>query len=252
MHLNLKWKRWQNKHYMFEQWRQEKRRKPTLRWWAFLRDMFLRQISTLPKSSTGLCLDVGCGTGEYLCRLVKQGQYKGIGLDPLKESSLKVFKHRIEGSNLSNEIGLINAVGEYLPIKEDCVQLCIMTAALDHVNNPNQTLKEIQRVLALDGYFMLLQSVVRTKKPNFKEEMHLNDFTMADLKRLLKPFRIEKIRSLFPIPLRIPLPDKLLGSLKIYEILTRIHGIIASFLLRFFPTYTKKFNYSVAIVKSKP
>lgn len=200
--------------------------------------MFFHEVSTLPNSA-GLCLDVGCGSGSYLCRLVKEGERNGVGLDPLKEGSLKIFKDRIKGYKISEKIELIRAVGEYLPIKEKCVQLCIMTATLDHVNNPNQTVKEIHRVLVSDGYFLLLESVLLKNRPSFYEETHLHHFTIADLKRLLGQFRIEKTRKFFPVLSQFHIPDKLLDS-NIYKALSRMPGVIGCY-----------FNFSAVFIKSK-
>jgi len=190
-------------------------------------------------NSAGVCLDVGCGSGGCLCRFVKEGEYNGVGLDPVKGSSLMRFKDRIKGYKISERIELIRGIGEYLPIKKDCVQTCIMTGSLDHVNNPEQTLKEIHRVLVHDGYFLLLESVLLKKKPSFYEETHLHHFTMADLERLLKQFRIEKIRQFFPILSQLHIPDKLLNS-NIYKASSRMPGIIGRYC-----------NYSEVLIKSR-
>jgi ubiquinone/menaquinone biosynthesis C-methylase UbiE len=233
------WKEWQSKLHFFEVWLKERHAKTEIRFWSYMSDMFSEEISTLSNSG-GLCLDVGCGSGEYLYRFVEVGRYYGIGIDPLKEPSLKIFKDRIKGLQISEKIELINGVGEYLPIKEDSVQLCIMTSTLDHVSNPDQTLRESHRVLASDGHLILLQSVVWKKTPNFKEKTHMQEFTMADLKDLLAQFRIEKVKRLFIVPPQIPIPDKLLAYNKTYKALSRIFGII----IRWFKPY-------VTIIKSK-
>jgi len=201
----------------------------------------LRQELLRLPDSAGLCLDVGCGPGDHLSAFVGQREYEGIGLDPLKESSLRVFKDRIKGSKISEKIELVKGVSEYLPINKDCIQLCFMIATLDHVYNPQQTLKEIYRVLVHNGYFLLLQSVVRRKKWDYNDEMHLHEFRIAELKKLLNQFTIEKIRRWVSIPSQIPIPEKLLNSPKIYKILSTIHNVIA----RHFK------NYSVVIIKSR-
>jgi ubiquinone/menaquinone biosynthesis C-methylase UbiE len=138
-------------------------------------------------------LDVGCGPSDLLCRLIKERKNKGIGLDPLRPS-LKNCKDRIEGSKISERMELIRGVSEWLPIKDDCLNLCVMTEALDHVYSPSQTFKEIHRVLVPEGYFVLLQSVVSRRQSSFDDITHLHEFTLADLEWALRSFTIEKIK----------------------------------------------------------
>jgi len=236
--LHLTWRKWESKLAIFEGWR-KKYVNPLIRaWWLYLFDVFFHEVSTL-SNSAGLCLDVGCGSGSCLCRLVKEGERTGVGLDPLKEGSLKIFKDRIKGYKISEKIELIRGVGEYLPIKKDCVQTCITTGVIDHVNNPNQTVKEIHRVLVSDGYFLLLESVLLKNRPSFYDETHLHHFTIVDLKRLLRQFRIQKIRKFFPVLSQLHIPDKLLDS-NIYKALSKMPSVIGCY-----------FNYSEVFIKSK-
>lgn len=219
------WKSWRNKLRDYEQWRQRTHvDRSSARWWAYTSDAFFEEALTL--SGSGICLDVGCGIGHFLCGLVKDGEYEGIGLDPIKELCLKPFKGRVKNYRVSEKIELIKGVGEYLPIKNDCIQLCIISATLDHVNDPDQTLKEVYRVLVHNGYFMLLQGVAQRKEPDSISETHLHQFTMADLEKLLKEFTIEKTKKLFRITSRVPIPDELLDSSNIYRALNRIYSLI--------------------------
>lgn len=236
----MTWKDWQNKLHAFEEWRKENHTKSSAQWWAYLFDVFFQQLASL-SHSPGLCLDVGCGSGKVLRTVIKQGLYEGIGLDPISESSLKIFKDTIKGRKISGKIELIKAVGEYLPIKNDAIQLCIMAAMLDHVQNVDQTIKEAHRVLGPNGSFLLLECVIHRKHPSFDhDETHLQEFTMEDLKRLLKQFKIEKIRRCFRLPSQFLMLEKLLDSPNIYNILGRMYSVIA----RYFQ------NCSTVLIKS--
>jgi len=181
----------------------------SVKWWKYLYDIFIAEVFSYEGS--GLCLDVGCGSGHYLKRIVEQQNYEGFGIDPLP---LKTFQK-------SEKMHLVRGVGEYLPIKNGCVQLCIMTGTLDHVKSPLQTIKEIHRALTSKGRFMLLQSVTAGKKLS-KHETHLHQFSIDDLNNLLQDFTIEKISrfSYFPI---LHLFCKWFFA---YKILSKIYAII--------------------------
>jgi ubiquinone/menaquinone biosynthesis C-methylase UbiE len=232
------WKDWQTKLDIFQEWRKGKRNPIVRAWWAYLFSVFFHEISTLSRSA-GLCLDVGCGSGGHLCRLVKEDGYGGIGLDPLK-SSLTAFKDRIRCSGISEKVDLIRGVGEFLPLKNDCVQLCIMAGSLDHVCNPKQTLNEVYWVLAPESYFMLMETVLLEKKPSFYDDTHVCQFTLRDLERLLGQFRIERILKKVPIFSQIHVPDRLLDYSFLLKVLGRMPGTIGSC-----------FNYSEVLIECK-
>jgi len=232
------WKNWQTKLHVFQDWRKEKHNPLVRAWWSYLFSIFFHEVSTL-SNSAGLCLDVGCGSGAYLCRLIKECECEGIGLDPLR-SSLQAFKDRLEGDKISENIELILGVGEFLPLKKDCIQLLLMTGSLDHVNDPDQALKELYRVLIPDGYLMLLETVLLRKKPSFYDETHVHQFTLADLEKLLKQFRIEKVLKKVPIFSQIHVPDRLLEFSYLHKALSKTPGTIGSY-----------FNYSEVLTECK-
>jgi len=218
---------------MFEEWRERQTPISSKQWWKFLSNTFFQQVSNF----NGLCLDVGCGSGSYLCHIIEKEGCEGIGLDPSKKSSLNVLKHDIEDETIEKLIELIQGAGEDLPIKNACVQLCIMTGTLDHVKNPHQTLREIHRVLDYNGEFILLQSVVKEKMVSDKSH-HMNQFTISELYEMFNQFEIERTKRFFPISSKFHIPERLLNSAKIYKILTRMYSMFA----RYFQ------NYSVVIM----
>lgn len=195
----MEWKKWENKIGIFQEWVNKEKSNTKNRWWLYLAEIFFRESCFIRNSlqdSTKLFLDVGCGSGGFLCRFADSGDYEGVGLDPLSEGSLRILKERIKDNEVAKRIELIRGVGEYLPIKEDCAQLCTMNEALDHVNNPYQTVQEIHRILVDGGYFLLLQSAV-TNVRNNDDSTHLRAFTVEDLTKLFDNFRIEEIRRIF-------------------------------------------------------
>jgi ubiquinone/menaquinone biosynthesis C-methylase UbiE len=115
-----------------------------------------------------------------------------------------------------------------------------MTATLDHVNNPKLVFKEIHRILTFKGYLILLETVLKRKARSFYDETHMHHFTIMDIKRLLKHFKIEKVVTFYPILSQIHLDfmRKMMSSIPILEeMLSKIPGLIGSY-----------FNYSEVLV----
>jgi ubiquinone/menaquinone biosynthesis C-methylase UbiE len=232
------WENWQTKLGIFQEWRKVRHNQLIRAWWAYLCSVFFHEISLLP-SSGGLCLDIGCGYGGYLCKLVEEGKYEGIGLDPLK-SPLKLCKDNLRRSPISKKVELIQGVGEFLPLKEECIQLSMIAGSLDHVNNPSQTLREFRRVLTPNGHLMILESVLVRKKSSFFDETHVHQFILADLKGLLRQFSIRKILRKVPIFSQMRVPDRLLAYSYLHRILSKMPGAIGRY-----------FNYSEVLIECK-
>ncbi len=72
-------------------------------------------------------LDVGCGSGSIL-EFIPHCDYYGI--DPIPHESVR--------------FPFVQAVGEYLPFKDECLDTIIINAVLDHVVEPASVLSEIR------------------------------------------------------------------------------------------------------------
>ena len=96
--------------------------------------------STIIKENLKL-LDVGCGSGQFLYEM-KQLNLRphGIEIGDFDES---------EDLNIKNTT-LLNA-----KYKDNYFDLITMNHVLEHVHNPTQTLKEIHRILKVNGTFII-------------------------------------------------------------------------------------------------
>lgn len=227
--------KWEQKLSQFKSWRKRDVCKSQRLSRVYLKDLFLKIVSEMSIGEDWLCLDVGCGLGGYLSEIIKQHNCRGIGLDPLKGSSLGAFKKRVAACKELSEINLIQGIGENLPLEDNSINLCIMTAALDHVANPEQTFKEINRILTPQGYFLLLQSVEKKLKVDHDNETHVNEFTLASLKALFKNFKILESTDVYCLPAAVPVWNK-----TVYTYLSKLCGPIGSF-----------YNGSIAIIVSR-
>lgn len=124
-------------------------------------------------------IEVGCGLGNFL-RVIKAKEL--IGIDPLWDKYKEIYK--IELSN----VRWINAKGEDLPLPDNCGDVVFNSNVLNHVQNPDQMLVELCRILKINGklYFDC--------HFDYQTTLHPHIFTRDDLRDLLeKYFSIEKV-----------------------------------------------------------
>ncbi|EHQ88358.1 DVU_1556 family methyltransferase [Desulfosporosinus youngiae] len=93
-------------------------------------------------------LDVGCGSGATVERLVSRYQLQAIGLDPSE-----VLLER--GRTKNPDLNLIRGVGEDLPFPADRMDGIFAECALSLMEGLDQALKEIFRVLKPGGWFVV-------------------------------------------------------------------------------------------------
>lgn len=100
-------------------------------------DKVAREAFRLFAFPDGKLIDVGCG-GGWARRWVPQAEYRGI--DPLAPS----------------EPDLIVGVGEAIPYEDGAFTEALCYSVLQHVEEPEKVLREIDRVLAPGGVVGLL------------------------------------------------------------------------------------------------
>lgn len=91
-------------------------------------------------------LDLGCGDGFFAKTVWGKGKID-IGLDLPNERTKK-----IEKSQIYKKIAYFNGVN--IPFRENFFQTIVSNCVLEHVEKLPELLKEINRVLKKDGYFL--------------------------------------------------------------------------------------------------
>jgi len=94
-------------------------------------------------------LDVGCGTGEvtlFIKNKLRAEHIYGVDMDETalrsaKDKGITVFK--------------VDVSREALPFPNNFFDLCTLLDVIEHLENPDYALKEINRVLRRGGYLML-------------------------------------------------------------------------------------------------
>jgi ubiquinone/menaquinone biosynthesis C-methylase UbiE len=135
-------------------------------------------------------LDLGCGRGgvvELFWREVKLA----AGLDP---DSPSLSGHRAPG------MPVIRGVGETLPFTDESFDLIVCLWVLEHLKEPQRTLREVSRVLRPGGHFIFVT-------PNLRNPvMLLNRIgkTLPALQRRMVPKLYGRVEAdTFPVQYRV-------------------------------------------------
>lgn len=142
----------------------------------------LRAIEAYGKASPQRILDVGTADGLMLERLQKVWpQSTFIALDMSHELLLKA----------SETLDPVNANAIHLPFSNNCFDVLVATAVIEHVSNPQQLVHECYRVLAPSGICIVTTpdaffEKVATAIGHLPAEDHNKTFHLSELQTLFQ------------------------------------------------------------------
>ena len=113
---------------------------------AYLKTL-LREQGIAPEGAS--VIDVGCGGGYASERMAKMGM-QVVGVDPSEASVRAAREHALE-SDLDIDYRL--GAGEALPLEDDSCDIAFCCDVLEHVEDVQQVVREIYRVLKPGGLF---------------------------------------------------------------------------------------------------
>jgi SAM-dependent methyltransferase len=99
-------------------------------------------------ADAGRVLDVGCGEGQVARRLVELGANRVVGLDPTV-AQLTMARARAGGPLY------VRGTAESLPVRDGSFEAVVVCLVLEHVDPFEPVIREIARVLIVDGRFVL-------------------------------------------------------------------------------------------------
>ncbi len=120
------------------------------RWSTYVDASTDETLSRMPLAAEMRLLDVGCGTGVLLDKVVDTYpdiETTGVDMSP---EMLKVARRR-----LPDGVELLEADATDLPFDDDSFDLVVSTSAFHHIDRPQIALEEIHRVLDVSGTLVL-------------------------------------------------------------------------------------------------
>jgi len=136
----------------------------------------IQALQQAVKKMEGTLLDFGCGTKPYE-PLLKSHFKKWFGID---------LKDRTTGPESQNRADTVWD-GITLPLEKNSFDVVLATQVLEHVENIENTLKELARVLRPGGYFLItvpMTGVLHEEPWDFRR------FTPYGLRNMLEPLDI--------------------------------------------------------------
>lgn len=146
-------------------------------------------LGFLHNNKTDTLLDIGCGGGATLHKLaaLTTGKVYGIDYSPVSVETSKAFnKTNIESGNME----VFEASVSVLPFADDTFGGITTVESFYFWGNPEEDLKEVRRVLAPGGTFLIIADIYgkpdldATTKQNI-ERFHLFNPTPAQFEQLL-------------------------------------------------------------------
>jgi ubiquinone/menaquinone biosynthesis C-methylase UbiE len=107
-----------------------------------------------PGNENGLSLDVGCGTGFVTLELARQG-CKGIGID-ISKIGVQRANQKVESLNFKNMAKFILSDSFHFPFAGNAFEKVGIYSSMEHFFHPEETLKEMIRVLKPNGQIIIV------------------------------------------------------------------------------------------------
>jgi 2-polyprenyl-3-methyl-5-hydroxy-6-metoxy-1,4-benzoquinol methylase len=145
-------------------------------------------------------LEIGCGAGNLLLQATVPGSFP-VALD-LSMQALTFVRSRLEEAKSSAEApsGFVctQAIGEFLPLKDESFDCVLMSEVIEHLEAPQNSIREAARVLCPGGRLLITTPNYRSfwplmewavdrlnMAPKMAGEQHISRFHPSSLKSLL-------------------------------------------------------------------
>lgn len=150
----------------------------------FLPDYFMakelhRNMLELTPKLKGRLLDIGCGSKPYKSMCINVDEYLGIEID---------YEYPLEKTHADYLYD-----GKVMPLDDKSFDSALSSEVLEHVFNPDIFLKEVNRVMKIDGLFLITNPFL------FREHGQPFDYaryTSFGLEHILKKHGFEVVKKI--------------------------------------------------------
>ncbi|MCH9613510.1 MAG: Ubiquinone/menaquinone biosynthesis C-methyltransferase UbiE [Chlamydiia bacterium] len=112
----------------------------------------------LPDFNSLRLVDLATGTGDQILSLFKRDKRfeRAVGIDPAADM-LSIGRRKIAGSPFANQIEMVRASADELPIADESVEAVTMSFGIRNVPDPAKVMEEAKRILVKDGRLIILE-----------------------------------------------------------------------------------------------
>lgn len=145
-------------------------------------------------------LEIGCGAGNLLLQAAVPGSFP-VALD-LSMQALTFVRSRLEEAKATTDaprgFACTQAIGESLPLKDESFDCVLMSEVIEHLEAPQNSIREAVRVLRPGGWLLITTPNYRSfwplmewavdqlnMAPKMAGEQHISHFHPSSLKELL-------------------------------------------------------------------
>ena len=178
--------------------------KESKHWWFVARTNILKSQVEKYNDEIENFLDIGCGTGYFLSKI-----------SPIAENIYGVDPHEYKNLKIDN---VIEGTVESLPFDNNSFDFVSCLDVLEHVQNPEDGLNSILRVLKPGGFAIITVPACQwLYGPHDKDNDHIRRFNKKDFEAMVNP-RFEIMKStyfnsfLFPIEAPIRFLEKITNT----------------------------------------
>lgn len=153
----------------------------------FVKVMYQPLLEEIEKEEGGKLLDVGCGNGNILYRLVN-GRRELYGID-LSKNMVEESRKRLKG-----DADIKAADAEHIPYNDDTFDILICNASFHHYPHPQKVLMEMKRVLKNGGKLLIGEEyMIQPFRALMNFSFHFSnsgDFRIYDKHELVKMLKV--------------------------------------------------------------
>ena len=114
----------------------------------------MRMLREIGGIRDGICIDIGCGTGNLDVELAKRSNFKITGLD-IDADMKPLFQKRVREAHLENRLSFVAGDAQKLPFPDDYADVIVSRGTLTFIPDIGKCLREVDRVLKPTGVAFL-------------------------------------------------------------------------------------------------
>ena len=114
----------------------------------------VRMLREIGGIRDGICIDIGCGTGNLDVEIAKRSNFTIIGLD-IDPDMKPLFEKRIGEAGLEDRLRFVTGDAQKLPFADDSADVIVSRGTLTFIPDIGKCLREVDRVLKPTGVAFL-------------------------------------------------------------------------------------------------